>query len=210
MNRYALDVNVERAEDVLTHKRLLHLAEDPANRPAFEVRLVQVYRNFPKNWRFNFLFMMQFPSKLKRIAPVLPSRLSLNKIWFLGWILLSFEYLHQAMVWYGEIVPIIITIYRFLLRLMEIQQMLIIWILQQTKKVKVTLVVLLAGRGSSWFMCYSLSYWQFFFFLLFSNLYFSQFILISVAIFCILFSIQNPSSTYFWFGSKSWSPCLSS
>ena len=38
---YALDVNVERAEDVLTHKRLLHLAHDPANRPAFEVRLVQ-------------------------------------------------------------------------------------------------------------------------------------------------------------------------
>ncbi|KAH9710743.1 serine/threonine-protein kinase STY17 [Citrus sinensis] len=41
--RYAVDVNVERAEDVLTHKRLLELAEDPANRPAFEVRLVQVY-----------------------------------------------------------------------------------------------------------------------------------------------------------------------
>ncbi|KAG6646382.1 serine/threonine-protein kinase STY17-like isoform X3 [Carya illinoinensis] len=41
--RYALDVNVERAEDVLTHKRLLQLAEDPANRPAFDVRLVQVY-----------------------------------------------------------------------------------------------------------------------------------------------------------------------
>ncbi|KAK3224421.1 hypothetical protein Dsin_011446 [Dipteronia sinensis] len=41
--RYALDVNVERAEDVLTHKRLLHLAEDPANRPVFEVRVVQVY-----------------------------------------------------------------------------------------------------------------------------------------------------------------------
>ncbi|GAA0150768.1 non-receptor serine/threonine protein kinase [Lithospermum erythrorhizon] len=40
--RYALDVNVERAEDVLTHKRLLHLAHDPANRPAFDVRLVQV------------------------------------------------------------------------------------------------------------------------------------------------------------------------
>ncbi|CAN1122242.1 Serine/threonine-protein kinase STY17 [Linum perenne] len=39
--RYALDVNVERAEDVLTHKRLLQLAEDPANRLAFEVRLVQ-------------------------------------------------------------------------------------------------------------------------------------------------------------------------
>lgn len=40
--RYALDVNVERAEDVLTHKRLLQLAEDPANRPAFDVRPVQV------------------------------------------------------------------------------------------------------------------------------------------------------------------------
>ncbi|XVF59855.1 hypothetical protein PTKIN_Ptkin07bG0309200 [Pterospermum kingtungense] len=41
--RYALDVNVERAEDVLTHKRLLHLAEDPANHPVFEVQAVQVY-----------------------------------------------------------------------------------------------------------------------------------------------------------------------
>ncbi|XP_039007079.1 serine/threonine-protein kinase STY46-like isoform X2 [Hibiscus syriacus] len=40
--RYALDVNVERAEDVLMHKILLHLAHDPANRPAMEVRLVQV------------------------------------------------------------------------------------------------------------------------------------------------------------------------
>ncbi|XP_009588108.1 serine/threonine-protein kinase STY46 isoform X1 [Nicotiana tabacum] len=40
--RYAIDVNVERAEDVLTHKRLLHLAHVPANRPAFDVRLVQV------------------------------------------------------------------------------------------------------------------------------------------------------------------------
>ncbi|XP_039134850.1 serine/threonine-protein kinase STY46-like [Dioscorea cayenensis subsp. rotundata] len=40
--RYAMDVNVERAEDVLTHKRLLQLAHDPANRPAFEVRVVQV------------------------------------------------------------------------------------------------------------------------------------------------------------------------
>ncbi|XP_058090771.1 serine/threonine-protein kinase STY46-like isoform X2 [Magnolia sinica] len=40
--RYALDVNVERAEDVLTHKRLLQLAHDPENRPVFEVRVVQV------------------------------------------------------------------------------------------------------------------------------------------------------------------------
>ncbi|KAM0851650.1 hypothetical protein ACQ4PT_052327 [Festuca glaucescens] len=40
--RYAMDVNVERAEDVLTHKRLLGLAKDPALRPAFAVRAVQV------------------------------------------------------------------------------------------------------------------------------------------------------------------------
>ncbi|GKV46503.1 hypothetical protein SLEP1_g53485 [Rubroshorea leprosula] len=38
---YALDVNIERVEDVLMHKRLLHLAHDPANRPAIEVHLVQ-------------------------------------------------------------------------------------------------------------------------------------------------------------------------
>ncbi|KAH0867308.1 hypothetical protein HID58_074330 [Brassica napus] len=40
--RYALDFKVERAEDVLTHQRLLKLAEDPATRPVFEVRDVQV------------------------------------------------------------------------------------------------------------------------------------------------------------------------
>ncbi|XP_077231320.1 serine/threonine-protein kinase STY46-like [Tasmannia lanceolata] len=40
--RYALDVNVERAEEVLTHKRLLQLAYDPAKRPAFDVHVVQV------------------------------------------------------------------------------------------------------------------------------------------------------------------------
>lgn len=40
--RYALDVNVERAEDVLMHKRLLELAHDPDNRPSIEIRLVQV------------------------------------------------------------------------------------------------------------------------------------------------------------------------
>ncbi|KAL2459932.1 ACT-like protein tyrosine kinase family protein [Abeliophyllum distichum] len=47
--RYAMDVNVERAEDVITHKRLLHLACDPANRPAFEVRLVQVVPSWDGN-----------------------------------------------------------------------------------------------------------------------------------------------------------------
>ncbi|KAJ0011289.1 hypothetical protein Pint_34211 [Pistacia integerrima] len=47
--RYALDVNVERAEDVLMHKRLLHLAHDPDNRPAIEVRLVQVPPTHDRN-----------------------------------------------------------------------------------------------------------------------------------------------------------------
>eukprot|EP00850_Spirogloea_muscicola_P011901 SM000075S21990 [mRNA] locus=s75:497603:502103:+ [translate_table: standard] len=40
--RYALDVNTERAEDVLTHKRLLELAAVPDNRPAFHIRAVHV------------------------------------------------------------------------------------------------------------------------------------------------------------------------
>ncbi|KAF8020625.1 hypothetical protein BT93_G1154 [Corymbia citriodora subsp. variegata] len=40
--RYASDVNVERAEDVLMHRRLLELAHDPANRLVIDVRLVQV------------------------------------------------------------------------------------------------------------------------------------------------------------------------
>ncbi|KAM0945379.1 putative dual-specificity kinase TKL-Pl-4 family [Dioscorea sansibarensis] len=40
--RYAMDVNVARAEDVLTHKRLLQLSHDPASRLAFDVRIVQV------------------------------------------------------------------------------------------------------------------------------------------------------------------------
>uniref|UniRef100_A0A7I4E4F0 non-specific serine/threonine protein kinase n=1 Tax=Physcomitrium patens TaxID=3218 RepID=A0A7I4E4F0_PHYPA len=40
--RYALDVHVDRAEDVLTHKRLLEEAKVPENRPVFHVRAVQV------------------------------------------------------------------------------------------------------------------------------------------------------------------------
>ncbi|KAJ0252475.1 Serine/threonine-protein kinase STY46 [Hirschfeldia incana] len=41
-SRYALDVNVERAEDVVMHQRLLNSAIDPQKRPAIQVRLVQV------------------------------------------------------------------------------------------------------------------------------------------------------------------------
>ncbi|KAK2974870.1 hypothetical protein RJ640_020785 [Escallonia rubra] len=60
--RYALDVNVERAQDVLMHKKLLHMAQDRKNRTAFEVNLVQVHplsdenfsgsvhSSFTRNW----------------------------------------------------------------------------------------------------------------------------------------------------------------
>ncbi|XP_047976156.1 serine/threonine-protein kinase STY46-like isoform X2 [Salvia hispanica] len=47
--RYALDVNTERAEDVLVHKRLLSMARDPLTRPAVDVRLVQVRPNCDGN-----------------------------------------------------------------------------------------------------------------------------------------------------------------
>ncbi|KAK3131307.1 hypothetical protein QOZ80_6BG0504780 [Eleusine coracana subsp. coracana] len=40
--RYAMDVNVDRAEDVLTHMQLLEKATHPENQPAFSVRIVQV------------------------------------------------------------------------------------------------------------------------------------------------------------------------
>ncbi|KAL5200598.1 hypothetical protein ABZP36_021801 [Zizania latifolia] len=42
--RYALDVNAERAEDVVTHLRLLEEARGPDRRPALSVRVVQVSR----------------------------------------------------------------------------------------------------------------------------------------------------------------------
>jgi hypothetical protein len=55
---------VERAEDVLMHKRLLQLAEDPANRPAFEVHLVQVQvNNSSKCYLFFFFLAKKFCTK---------------------------------------------------------------------------------------------------------------------------------------------------
>ncbi|KAK1431353.1 hypothetical protein QVD17_07810 [Tagetes erecta] len=47
--RYALDVNVERAHEVLMHKKLLHLAHDPNTRPAFEARLIQLHSSVDEN-----------------------------------------------------------------------------------------------------------------------------------------------------------------
>lgn len=39
---YALDINLEKVEDVLLHQRLLARAKDPDNRPVFNVRFVEV------------------------------------------------------------------------------------------------------------------------------------------------------------------------
>ncbi|KAI3507107.1 hypothetical protein L1887_21874 [Cichorium endivia] len=47
--RYALDVNVERAQEVLMHKKLLHMAHDPTTRPAFEARLIQFHASTDEN-----------------------------------------------------------------------------------------------------------------------------------------------------------------
>ncbi|KAL2939716.1 Serine/threonine-protein kinase STY17 [Bienertia sinuspersici] len=49
--RYALEVNVERAEDVLTHMRLLRQAEEPDNVLAYHVSVVQV--NLTTNGHFD-------------------------------------------------------------------------------------------------------------------------------------------------------------
>ncbi|XP_024970871.1 serine/threonine-protein kinase STY46-like isoform X2 [Cynara cardunculus var. scolymus] len=47
--RYALDVNVERAQEVLMHKKLLHMAHDPTTRPAFKARLIQLHASIAEN-----------------------------------------------------------------------------------------------------------------------------------------------------------------
>ncbi|XP_059461383.1 serine/threonine-protein kinase STY46-like isoform X4 [Corylus avellana] len=52
--RYALDVNAERALDVLMHKRLLHMARDPATRHAIEVRVVEVHFSTGGNCSHSF------------------------------------------------------------------------------------------------------------------------------------------------------------
>lgn len=38
---YALDINLDRVEDVLLHQKLLTLAKDPDNRPVFHVRFLE-------------------------------------------------------------------------------------------------------------------------------------------------------------------------
>ncbi|KAL4650303.1 hypothetical protein ACB092_01G077500 [Castanea dentata] len=56
--RYAVDMNAERAQDVLMHKRLLNMARNPSIGHAFEVRHVQVHStsggNCSSSWHSNF------------------------------------------------------------------------------------------------------------------------------------------------------------
>jgi hypothetical protein len=40
---YLLDVNVDKAEDVLLHQKILAEARDPEKRPAFRVRFLKVF-----------------------------------------------------------------------------------------------------------------------------------------------------------------------
>lgn len=42
---YALDINLDRVEDVLLHQKLLALAKDPDNRPVFHVRFLENFWN---------------------------------------------------------------------------------------------------------------------------------------------------------------------
>nr|VDC95588.1 unnamed protein product [Brassica rapa] len=68
--RYALDVNVERAEDVVMHQRLLLSALDPHNsRPAIQVRLVQVQVLFLSSFFLSFLLQLTSAFPLSSIHP---------------------------------------------------------------------------------------------------------------------------------------------
>ena len=44
---YLLDLNVDRAEDVLLHQKILTEAKDPEKRPVFHVRFIKVYNIKP-------------------------------------------------------------------------------------------------------------------------------------------------------------------
>ncbi|GAY46058.1 hypothetical protein CUMW_094020 [Citrus unshiu] len=67
--RYALDVNVERAEDVLMHKRLLHLAHDPRNRPAIEEWKLLVHPVSDRNSAVSSLLDSEVPAQRQSIHP---------------------------------------------------------------------------------------------------------------------------------------------
>lgn len=40
---YVLDINMDRVEDVLLHKKLLAKAKDPDDQPAFHIRFLEVH-----------------------------------------------------------------------------------------------------------------------------------------------------------------------
>jgi hypothetical protein len=88
--RYAIDVNVERAEDVLTHMRLLDKATRPENQPAFSVRVVQVRCDSCTSLQFAlcctdkfhvFFFRVcryLYPLRTMPVNPILLSPIQLN------------------------------------------------------------------------------------------------------------------------------------
>ena len=90
--RYALDVNAERAEDVVTHQRLLEEARDPQRRPALAVRVIQV-TSVLRQVKLNFLNLVSLdsPRFLKQVASFVLiftcSRSSTMPIWMITLIL---------------------------------------------------------------------------------------------------------------------------
>lgn len=53
---YTVDIHIDRAEDVLLHQKVLAMARDPENRPAFHIRLLEV-----STYLFNILFLLTSP-----------------------------------------------------------------------------------------------------------------------------------------------------
>lgn len=80
--RYALDVHTDRAEDVLTHKRLLEEAKIPEKRPVFHVRAVQVlpveFQDEPSSPSATGAFSP--PSKSRLAPPVFGSSANLEAL----------------------------------------------------------------------------------------------------------------------------------
>lgn len=83
--RYSVDVNIERAEDVLNHKVLLSKAQVPENRPVFSVRAVHVFNPessdpSSSNQQNEDEVSSRSPSKLNIHAPAFGSTVNLESL----------------------------------------------------------------------------------------------------------------------------------
>ncbi|KAJ6998066.1 hypothetical protein NC653_014311 [Populus alba x Populus x berolinensis] len=54
---YGLDVNMDRIEDVLLHRKLLAMAKDPARRPVYHIRFLEPYNFYGTLLKENYLKM---------------------------------------------------------------------------------------------------------------------------------------------------------